>query len=834
MTRLHADAQPTMLPATTGLTHRRVPRVDGAKVLHCETLTPPTNGGVCTYAAGTSSSMRLMGTVLGVNTIYEGGEVIIDDFGFIVYSGCAADRPAELDALAESATTAICADGVISPGLINAHTHTGYDSHHPYQSADRYNHRNDWRPILPPPGVDRWSYQLPHQNVYSELRHAMAGVTASVSGSYIAGTVLNLDVLVHPETGQDLVQWNTFPLESGGDYIQNDGPCSDFPKYSWYPAYVQGAEYVPHVAEGINDAAHNEFSCLSTFMDRGWTILHGIATTALDGQFMAEQRIGLVWSPRSNISLYGNTAQVRMLRDEGVLISLGSDWSPTGSLDMKRELACADAWNRKYLDRAFTDRELWLMTTYNPALSLGVDAFIGQLEAGSLAQVVVFDGRGKDNPYRAVIDGDAGNTVLVIVGDLFAGDWPQTTALYGDLAFLTALGAVDSPIVAGCEPYAEPMFGRSDVCGTPKFVCTNRPEVQEFFRQPTTNPLDPTGPDVPYYQAYSMMLALYGLPPVTEYDLASFETLSFHNWLVESYPLVYCGEPDQEPSCTPMRPGEYDGTNATGPASRSDRDGDGITDNRDNCKKVFNPIRPMDNGVQPDTDGDGVGDACDRCPLVYGDDCDSIDPHNPIGACCHPTTYADPATPGTGGLCEDWVDETECESSGGVFHYYRTCDSLMPTCGNPGACCLDNPPPGEDPPGVCSNELEALCSGRFLTGMDCSPDPFDPPCGEFTACPHTITMWDDYGDGWTSGYLDVYVNGTLVATGITLLSGYGPETATFPADTGDTIEIVWIPGNWGHEASYCVTDGTGNELGCDGLDGTEPVGITLTGYCEGN
>ncbi|MCU1277878.1 MAG: Metal dependent amidohydrolase, partial [bacterium] len=47
-----------------------------------------------------------------------------------------------------------------------------------------------------------------------------------------------------------------------------------------------------------------------------------------------------------------------------------------------------------------------------------------------------------------------------------------------------------------------------------------------------------------------------------------------------------------------------------------DADGDGIPDAMDNCPTTFNPIRPVDNGVQPDADGDGRGDACDACPLT--------------------------------------------------------------------------------------------------------------------------------------------------------------------------------------------------------------------------
>ena len=96
----------------------------------------------------------------------------------------------------------------------------------------------------------------------------------------------------------------------------------------------------------------------------------------------------------------------------------------------------------------------------------------------------------------------------------------------------------------------------------------------------------------------------------------------------DSYPLYFCSAPPDEPSCTPFRPGEYDGTLGSGPASRADRDGDGITDNLDNCRKVFNPIRPMDGGVQPDADGDGRGDACDRCPLDPGPECIAIDPYS--------------------------------------------------------------------------------------------------------------------------------------------------------------------------------------------------------------
>src|SRR5690606_1899744 len=76
-----------------------------------------------------------------------------------------------------------------------------------------------------------------------------------------------------------------------------------------------------------------------------------------------------------------------------------------------------------------------------------------------------------------------------------------------------------------------------------------------------------------------------------------------------TYPLFFCGTPDDEPTCVPSRPGEYSGAIAA-----DDLDGDGFLDGDDNCPAIFNPPMLIEPGVQPDADGDGKGDACDTCP----------------------------------------------------------------------------------------------------------------------------------------------------------------------------------------------------------------------------
>jgi cytosine/adenosine deaminase-related metal-dependent hydrolase len=575
------------------------------RILFCESLPEPPAGQVCVVTRQ-GGALLLKGQVLGVDRIYEGGEVLVDSTGLIRHVGCSAGRPASLDAIASGATRVECAMGIISPGLINSHDHLLFDHNAPLPDAgDRFVHRNEWRRNSSVPQDGSAAKVL-----WSELRQAMIGTTSILGSGGTPGGLRNLDVAAYPLL--DDLLWNihagppavitteTFPLEGPADYTQNEGDCAAFPLYpDLAPHESLSDEYVPHVAEGINSAAHNEFACLSStarngvdVVDAGFSMIHGMALTALDGDTLAHEGASVIWSPRSNMSLYGNTAPVSMLKSQGVLLSLGTDWTPSGSANLARELVCADTLNRSYLNNAFTDRELWMMTTRNPAVALGIDDKLGALSAGLFGDIAIYDGRGKDNPYRAIIEASAQSTVLVlrrsslpfsqIGGPLYAG----SIGLYGDASVMSALPPTLHDVTAPTFGVTAPLCEILDVCGKAKTIC-------------------------PLRETWWLGAAGLGQPlPLGLLQAAN----------AGSYNLFFCGQPDVEPTCTPFRAGEYGGPLVTSGPKR-DRDGDGVGDAADNCAKVFNPIRPMDAGIQPDSDGDGRGDACDRCPLDPNDDC---------------------------------------------------------------------------------------------------------------------------------------------------------------------------------------------------------------------
>ena len=91
-----------------------------------------------------------------------------------------------------------------------------------------------------------------------------------------------------------------------------------------------------HPAEGLNEVARATFTSL-----RGpngeWAIsdaLAGIHCAALeraDFDVLAAKQASMIWSPRSNLLLCGETAKIEEARAANLTIGIGSDWSPTAA-----------------------------------------------------------------------------------------------------------------------------------------------------------------------------------------------------------------------------------------------------------------------------------------------------------------------------------------------------------------------------------------------------------------------------------------------------------------------------------------------------------------------
>ena len=121
----------------------------------------------------------------------------------------------------------------------------------------------------------------------------------------------------------------------------------------------------------------------------------------------------MVWSPLSNLLLYGATADVKVAKEHGLRIALGSDWSPSGSKNLLGELKVARLVSDA-LGGVFSDHELVAMATRNPAAILGWDQALGTVERDKRADLLVIAGRQGD-PYAALLAARETAITLVVI-----------------------------------------------------------------------------------------------------------------------------------------------------------------------------------------------------------------------------------------------------------------------------------------------------------------------------------------------------------------------------------------------------------------------------------
>jgi 5-methylthioadenosine/S-adenosylhomocysteine deaminase len=144
--------------------------------------------------------------------------------------------------------------------------------------------------------------------------------------------------------------------------------------------------------------------------------IHCAGLQAEDFDILARQGGAMIWSPMSNLLLYGKTAQVQAAKAAGVRLGIGSDWSPTGSKNLLGELKVARLYSEA-LGGVFSDRELVTMATRGAAVILQWDTVIGTLEAGKRADLLVIEGQSGD-PYAALIRAKETSLQLVMINGI--------------------------------------------------------------------------------------------------------------------------------------------------------------------------------------------------------------------------------------------------------------------------------------------------------------------------------------------------------------------------------------------------------------------------------
>ncbi len=343
--------------------------------------------------------------------IIEDGVVYLDDR--TIAAACERGEPAPPGF---EAITPLPARGTIFPGLIELHNHVSYNLLPLWQVDRKYTNRNQWSSTEsyraqvtgPMKVIGNTPELLPALARYVECKCLLAGVTTtqgvalfSNSGvrRYYRGLVRNVEQSLDDD------------LPAASARIA-DVEKADAERF--HARLRKETCLLLHLSEGTDDAALSHFRELQ--LSSGWAItralagIHCVALGASHFEVIAKQGASMVWSPLSNLLLYGRTADVLAARKAGVRMGIGSDWSYTGSKNLLGELRVA----RACAAGRIPTRDLVAMATCEAAEILGWSRLLGSIEAGKRADLIVVAGS-KGDPYDSLTTADERAIRLVVI-----------------------------------------------------------------------------------------------------------------------------------------------------------------------------------------------------------------------------------------------------------------------------------------------------------------------------------------------------------------------------------------------------------------------------------
>jgi 5-methylthioadenosine/S-adenosylhomocysteine deaminase len=316
----------------------------------------------------------------------------------------------------------IASGGTIYPGLIELHNHLSYDVLPLWSVPRRFDDRDQWsggamqetyrKTISGPMTVLGRTPGLIEAVVrYAEAKCLLSGVTTSQgialfsnqgAATYYQGVVRNVE-------------------RNGGDGLPPAGTRISDVEATDADAFLRRLQrsscLLLHLAEGTGDAAREHFLSLHRRGDE-WAItkalagIHCVALQRADFDVMAMRNAAMVWSPLSNLLLYGATARIDQAKAAGLAIGVGSDWSPSGSKNLLGELKAARLSDPG--GDVFSDRQLIALATREAARILGWDTKLGTIQTGKRADLLVLNERAGD-PYQRLLHATETSVQLVVI-----------------------------------------------------------------------------------------------------------------------------------------------------------------------------------------------------------------------------------------------------------------------------------------------------------------------------------------------------------------------------------------------------------------------------------
>jgi cytosine/adenosine deaminase-related metal-dependent hydrolase len=376
------------------------------------------------------------------STLLQSGAVYIDGQNIIAVQDSSAPPPSGF-----AGATTVGPSGVIFPGLIELHNHLSYNALTMWSVPRKFADRGKWQ--------NNADYK-------HRVSDPMNTIAKSTDPRLLASLVRYVETkcLLAGVTSSQGISLKSDHLEAyyrSAMRVVEDPNDHQFPKASTHIPDIAASEWTQfkrvldrasclllHLSEGLDEAARDAFLALKNSQGI-WAVssaLAGIHCAGLkpeDFAVLASHGSSVVWSPLSNLMLYGGTTDIAAAKSAGVPVGLGSDWSPTGSKNLLNELKIAKTVNQVG-QLGLTDRDLVAMATRLPASIVKWGKLVGSLEPGKRADLIVVDIPSGADLYAGLIAARETDIQLVMING---------RPVVGTSTMMAALGANGEQLTIG-------------------------------------------------------------------------------------------------------------------------------------------------------------------------------------------------------------------------------------------------------------------------------------------------------------------------------------------------------------------------------------------------
>jgi cytosine/adenosine deaminase-related metal-dependent hydrolase len=326
------------------------------------------------------------------------------------------------------------------PALVNAHDHL-FGNYYPKIGSGPY---VCWLP---------WDYDLKSSPVYTE-RNKNSPFDIYMMSSYknlLSGVTTVQDHIPHQINDPYI---DRLPIRVLKDYCLahevsvydlkwGEGIDAEYRK-----AVKNDIPFITHVEEGFDEESMRGIDILTDHgaLSQYTVLIHGIGLSDQDIGKIARKKANFVWCPGSNCYMFNRTARLKEIREAGVNVSIGTDSTATGEINILEEMRFAKNVYRDMYGEELADKTLVEMVTVNPVKALRLQKKLGSLEPGKLGDILLISGSAK-NPYSALVQAELKNIALVVMeGKPVYGD-EKFEPLFNDLGLLSrgAAGKVTVP-----------------------------------------------------------------------------------------------------------------------------------------------------------------------------------------------------------------------------------------------------------------------------------------------------------------------------------------------------------------------------------------------------